>query len=232
MSNKFNLANALENAGIDPFRAFHIQTKVFSKLKDGNKNIHLMNQAEKNNREEMIFDLAVLERNNRNIYNQLVTHCNRSSNKLTLNQARNKIISLKKERNKRTPKLNHSIGNVSNMNLEVEQIIHNTLRNNTNNSQKSKLRNDLKKLYTNNIQVFKRLRSMIGNNTLTANKISNMIKVLQNTESMTNAEVETAFQKLLSKPPVGGKSRKIYTGQRGGKYYYKKVNNKMVKKYI
>ncbi len=235
MSNNFNFYEAMEKADLDPFRAMEIEGEVLSKLKEEEKNMSNMSQAEKNNREKMIYDLALLDKQNKLIYNQLKTFCNHSNNKLTFQQVRNKIENLKNERNKKTLKLNMSnTGNVTTMNLEVEQILHNRLKNNTNKNTKNRLRNKLANLYTKNVKVFNILKNLTRNNIFTANKINEMIKMLKNTESMTNAEANAAFKNLLntSKPPKGGKPRKIYTGQRGGKYYYKRVNNKMVKKYI
>lgn len=93
-----------------------------------------------------------------------------------------------------------------------------------------------KKAFNNKAFNNKIMNLMVKNN-LTLQDYANKLTF----HSMNNAMNKSEFQKVLAnnsnknsknKSQEGGKSKKIYTGQRGGKYYYKKVNNKMVKRYI
>ena len=69
-------------------------------------------------------------------------------------------------------------------------------------------------------------------NTIYDNNTIRRLMVKNNLKTQDNANKKSNNKPSKNKSQEGGKSKKIYTGQRGGKYYYKKVNNKMVKRYI
>jgi hypothetical protein len=195
-----------------------VETFLYSKLN---------NTSTTNDKNKLKADLTRLYTNHKSVFNTL----NRSllyNKRFTVKQVRNMIITIKKkELNLTMPK-----NNVSDENMEVEMFLYSKLNTNTSNNIKNQLRRDLINLHAQNNPVYRKLKNQIGNKKLNSDNIRKMIDTLKEVDKMNNNEVNDAFNQILKSELKGGKPRKNYTGPRGGKYYYKKVKNKMVKKYI